>query len=98
MISSAYGGFGNTGAGLPGGKSGLGTNPGYPVGTGKSYKLTCTNTVKCIMYKYLYFISAGVGPGGLSPAQAKAAKYGITFSTVYVMFRKSIVSIFFGKL
>lgn len=24
----------------------------------------------------LFFFSAGVGPGGISPAQAKAAKYG----------------------
>lgn len=30
----AYGGFGNTGAGLPGGKSVSGAIPGYPVGTG----------------------------------------------------------------
>ncbi|CAB1429328.1 unnamed protein product [Pleuronectes platessa] len=45
-----YGGFGNGGAGLPGGTAG--SNPGYPVGT-------------------------GVGPGGISPAQAKAAKYGL---------------------
>lgn len=31
---SGYGGFGNGGAGLPGGHSGPGSRPGYPVGTG----------------------------------------------------------------
>ncbi|KAJ4935177.1 hypothetical protein JOQ06_016713 [Pogonophryne albipinna] len=45
-------GFGNGGAGLPGGQGGPVLRPGYPVGT-------------------------GVGPGGISLAQAKAAKYGV---------------------
>lgn len=31
--ASGYGGFG-TGAGLPGGKGGAGSKPGYPTGTG----------------------------------------------------------------
>ncbi|KAM8853333.1 elastin [Synchiropus picturatus] len=48
-----FGGFGHGGAGLPGGKGGPGSKPGYPVGT-------------------------GVGPGGISLAQAKAAKYGLS--------------------
>lgn len=33
-ILSGYGGFGGGGAGLPGGKVGPGSKPGYPVGTG----------------------------------------------------------------
>lgn len=31
---SGYGGFGAGGAGLPGGKAGPGSIPGYPIGTG----------------------------------------------------------------
>lgn len=31
---TGYGGFGNGGAGLPGGQAGAGSKPGYPVGTG----------------------------------------------------------------
>lgn len=31
---SGYGGFGNYGAGLPGGQGGPGSKPGYPIGTG----------------------------------------------------------------
>ncbi len=76
---SGYGGFG---PGLPGGQVGPGAKPGYPVGTGVcSYECT-VNWLDVEQYKdkkksLLYFsLIAGVGQVGLSPAQAKAAKYG----------------------
>lgn len=77
---SGYGGFGTGGVGLPGGQVGPGSRPGYPVGTGVCFylfTLYCSRKVektkKCLIY---FFLPPGVGPGGISPAQAKAAKYG----------------------
>lgn len=77
---SGYGGFGAGGPGLPGGQGGPGTKPGYPIGTGVCfylyiYSINNRKTQNYLNYTFLSF-STGVGTGAISPAQAKAAKYG----------------------